>query len=66
VGFRKANMIHTKVQYNAYNRTFKLVDKDLGALLEDYGLYDLGIPLQCDELDIDDFTSHFETQIPRA
>ena len=37
-------MIYVKVQYDAYNRTFKLVDRDLGRLLEDYGLYDLALP----------------------
>ncbi len=37
-------MIYVKVQYDAYNRTFKLVDRDLGRLLEDYALYDLALP----------------------
>jgi len=37
-------MIYVKVQYDAYNRTFKLVDRELGRLLEDYGLYDLALP----------------------
>ena len=51
-------MIHIKVQYDAYNRTFKLVDKDLNALFEDYGLYDLGIQFPCGEPEeVDDFTS---------
>jgi len=36
-------MIHIKVQYDAQNRTFKLVDGGLGSLLEDYALYDLAI-----------------------
>ncbi len=37
-------MVYIKVQYDAYNRTFKLVDKDFGSLLEDYALYDLAVP----------------------
>ena len=44
-------MIHTKVQYDAYNRTFKLVDRDLGPLLEDYALYDLAIPFMFEDGD---------------
>ena len=42
-------MIHVKVQYDAYNRTFKLVDGSLGSLLEDYALYDLTIPFTFEE-----------------
>jgi len=42
-------MIHVKVQYDAYNRTFKLIDQGLGTLLEDYGLYDLAIPFILEE-----------------
>ncbi len=37
-------MIYVKVQYDAYNRTFKLVDRDLAKFLEDYALYDLALP----------------------
>jgi hypothetical protein len=51
-------MIHTRVQYDAYNRTFKLVDRGLGTLLEDYALYDLAIPLTFGEAEEqDNFTS---------
>ena len=51
-------MIHVKVRYDAYNRTFKLVDTGMGTLLEDYVLYDLAIPfiLEDDE-EKDSFTS---------
>ena len=42
-------MIHVKVEYDAYNRTFKLVDGSLGGLLEDYALYDLVIPFTLEE-----------------
>jgi hypothetical protein len=38
-------MIRIKVQYDALNRTFKLVDQEFKALLEGDGLYDLNIPL---------------------
>jgi hypothetical protein len=34
-----------KVQYDAFNRTFKLVDSEFRTLLEGDALYDLAIPL---------------------
>jgi hypothetical protein len=37
-------MIRIKLQYDAYNRSFKLIDKGFGTLLEDYAVYDLSIP----------------------
>jgi hypothetical protein len=39
-------MIYVKVQYDAYNRSFKLVESSVGSLLEDYALYDLAIPFE--------------------
>jgi len=44
-------MIHIKVQYDAYNRTFKLVDGDVAAFFEDYALYDLSIPFTFEDRD---------------
>ncbi len=38
-------MIRIKVQYDALNRTFKLVDQEFNTLLEGDGLYDLNVPL---------------------
>lgn len=38
-------MILIKVQYDAYTRTFKLVDQKCRTLLEGDALYDLAIPL---------------------
>ena len=43
-------MIRIKLQYDAYNRAFKLVDSGLGVLLEDYALYDLSIPCAVDDV----------------
>jgi hypothetical protein len=34
-------MIRIKVEYDAYNRTFKLVDKKFGSILEDGAIYEL-------------------------
>jgi hypothetical protein len=38
-------MIRIKVQYDALNRTFKLVDEEFKTLLEGDVLYDLNVPL---------------------
>jgi hypothetical protein len=35
-----------KVQYDAINRTFKLVDPEFKTLLEGDALYDLALPLE--------------------
>ena len=44
---RSTNMtatIRIKVEYDAYNRTFKLVDREFGSVLEDGALYELSVP----------------------
>jgi hypothetical protein len=38
-------MIRIKVQYDALNRTFKLVDEEFKTLLEGDVIYDLNVPL---------------------
>ncbi len=38
-------MIRIKVQYDALNRTFKLVDEEFKTLLEGDVVYDLNVPL---------------------
>jgi hypothetical protein len=37
-----------RVQYDAFNRTFKLVDSEFRILLEGDAVYDLAIPLSDD------------------
>ena len=60
-------MIHIKVEYDAYNRRFKLVDKEFGALLEDHVLYNLAIPLMFEDGDEEDnFASAGQTLIAHA
>ena len=60
-------MFHIKVWYDAYNRTFRLIDRDWGTLLEDYALYDLAIPFMSEDGDeSDNFTSADQTSIARA
>jgi hypothetical protein len=36
--------IRIRVEYDAYNRTFKLLDRELGSVLEDGALYELKVP----------------------
>jgi hypothetical protein len=44
-----------KVQYDAFQRTFKLVDSEFKTLLEGDAIYDLAIPLGFEEADEDTF-----------
>ena len=51
-------MIRIRVQYDARNRTFKLVDQEFRTILDGDAIYDLGIPLTLEEADEeDDFTA---------
>ena len=59
-------MIRIKVQYDALNRTFKLVDHDFKTLLEGDGLYDLNVPLMFEEADVEDFVSSASTSLAHA
>jgi hypothetical protein len=43
-------MIKIKVEYDAYNRTFKLVDREFGSALQDGTLYELEVPLNIGDL----------------
>jgi hypothetical protein len=44
-GLPEDTMIYIKVQYDARNRTFRLVDQEYRTILEGDALYDLAIPL---------------------
>jgi len=60
-------MTRIKVQYDAYNRTFRLVEKEWGALLDDNGVYELGIHIMGDELDeVADLAADVEMQVAHA
>jgi hypothetical protein len=63
---RRLIMIRIKVQYDAYNRAFKLVDRGLGSLLEDYALYDLSIPYTAEETEDQDSFTLFELPVANA
>lgn len=44
-------MIRMRLEYDAYNRTFKLIDRELGAILEDGVVYELKLPLMVESAD---------------
>jgi len=41
----EANMIRIRVEYDAYNRKFKLLDREFGSMLDDGAVYELLVPL---------------------
>ena len=43
-------MVRIKVEYDAYNRTFKLVDREFGSALQDGARYELEVPLNVGDL----------------
>jgi hypothetical protein len=59
-------MIHIKVQYDAGNRTFKLVDQEFRTLLEGDALYDLAVPFIFEEADIEDLISASNASVGHA
>ena len=59
-------MIRIKVQYDANNRTFKLVDQDFKTLLEGDALYDLAIPLVPDDTDAEEFVTAISASVAHA
>jgi hypothetical protein len=50
-------MIRIRVQYDALNRTFKLVDQEFKTLLEGDGLYDLNVPLVFEDEEAEELIS---------
>ena len=54
-----------KVQYDAINRTFKLVDPEFKTLLEGDALYDLALPL-LEVVEDDEFISFGNTTLAHA
>ena len=38
-------MIRVRVEYDAYERKFKLLDREFGSMLDDGGVYQLSIPM---------------------
>ncbi len=60
-------MIRIKVQYDAVERTFKLVDQEFKTLLEGDALYDLNVPLMYEEEDkVEEFIPSGNTFVAHA
>ena len=59
-------MFRIKVQYDAFSRTFKLVDQDFKTLLEGDALYDLNVPLVFEESDFEEFAPSESATIAHA
>jgi hypothetical protein len=59
-------MLRIKVQYDAFSRTFKLVDQEFKTLLEGDALYDLNVPLVFEETDVTEFISSETATIAHA
>jgi hypothetical protein len=59
-------MLRIKVQYDAFSRTFKLVDQEFKTLLEGDALYDLNIPLGFEESDVAQIISSESPAIAHA
>ena len=38
-------MIRIRVEYDAYNRKFKLLDREFGSMLDDGAVYELSVPM---------------------
>ena len=47
-------MVRIKVEYDKYNRAFKLLDRDFGSVLEDGAQYELVLPLMLEIVDDDE------------
>ena len=47
-------MIRVKVEYDAYNRIFKLREREFGTVLEDGAFYELVVPIMADGLKEED------------
>ena len=43
-------MIRIKVEYDTYNRIFKLIDHEIGSSLQDGGIYEVEVPLFVEDL----------------
>jgi hypothetical protein len=50
-------MIRIKVEYDAYNRRFKLIDREFGSILEDGTTYELTLPFLLPNLCEDELIS---------
>jgi hypothetical protein len=47
----EAAMIRVRLEYDAYNRVFRLIDREFGSVLQDGAVYELKLPLMLEEPD---------------
>ena len=47
----EAAMIRVRLEYDAYNRVFKLIDREFGSVLQDGAVYELMLSLMLEEPD---------------
>ena len=47
-------MVRIKVEYDKYNRTFKLLEKQFGSALEDGAQYELFVPLMLESIGLEE------------
>ena len=59
-------MIRIKVQYDALNRTFRLVDEEFKTLLEGDVLYDLNVPLIFEDEEAEELIPSVNTVVGHA
>ena len=60
-------MIRVRVEYDAYNRKFNLLDREFGSMLDDGAVYQLTVPLSLDGLEEnEDFVCIDAASIARA
>jgi hypothetical protein len=59
-------MIYMRVQYDAYNRIFTVIDRDMAGLLEDGAIYDLAIPVVIQDAEDQDCFTSIEPTIAHA
>ena len=61
-------MIRIRVEYDAYERKFKLLDREFGSMLDDGAVYELSIPLTLAGLkdDSEEFVCIDSTRLARA
>lgn len=55
-----------KVEYDKYNRTFKLINKEFGPLLEDGAVYELLVPVVVRRLEEEESAVFDEEAIAHA
>ena len=47
-------MIRVRLEYDAYNRVFRLIDREFGSVLQDGAVYELKLPLMLEGPDGED------------